>query len=99
MAEVGRSEAKVLGDLPSGISPTEPRFHLYSRSSWLARAKFLRYRLEVMCGRFTLRSRDRIKLKGLSTSDLPFEARYNIAPSQAILTVADFGHGVELSSL
>ena len=52
-----------------------------------------------MCGCFTLRSRDRIKLKGLVNSDLPFEARYNIAPSQAILTVADFGHGVELSSL
>lgn len=29
MAEVGRSEAKVPGDLPIGISPTAPRFHLY----------------------------------------------------------------------
>jgi putative SOS response-associated peptidase YedK len=54
---------------------------------------------EVMCGRFTLRSRDRIKLKGLSASDLPFEARYNIAPGQTILAIADFGHGPELTSL
>jgi putative SOS response-associated peptidase YedK len=53
---------------------------------------------ECMCGRFTLRSRDRIKLKGLSNSDLPFEARYNIAPGQTILGIADFGHGPELTS-
>lgn len=52
-----------------------------------------------MCGRFTLRTRNRIKLKGLSTSELPFEARYNIAPSQSILAIADFGHGMELTSL
>ena len=52
-----------------------------------------------MCGRFTLRSRDRINLNGLSNSDLPFEARYNIAPSQSILAIADFGHGTELTSL
>ncbi len=52
-----------------------------------------------MCGRFTLRSRDRIKLKGLSTSELPFEARYNIAPTQSILAIADFGHGTGLTSL
>lgn len=52
-----------------------------------------------MCGRFTLRTRDRIKLKALSTSELPFEARYNIAPSQSILAIADFGHGTELTSL
>lgn len=48
-----------------------------------------------MCGRFTLHSRDRIKLKGLATLDLPFEARYNIAPSQSVLTVGDFGAGLE----
>src|SRR5438067_11366998 len=48
-----------------------------------------------MCGRFTLHSRDRIKLKGLASLDLPFEARYNIAPSQSVFTVADFGAGLE----
>lgn len=48
-----------------------------------------------MCGRFTLHSRDRIKLKGLQALDLPFEPRYNIAPSQSVLTIADFGKGVE----
>jgi putative SOS response-associated peptidase YedK len=52
-----------------------------------------------MCGRFTLRTRDRIKLKGLSTSELPFEARYNIAPSQSILAIADFGHELDLKYL
>src|SRR5207244_8492007 len=48
-----------------------------------------------MCGRFTLQSRDRIKLKGLASLDLPFEARYNIAPSQTVLTIGDFGAGLE----
>jgi hypothetical protein len=48
-----------------------------------------------MCGRFTLHSRDRIKLKGLASLDLPFEPRYNIAPSQNVLTIADFGVGIE----
>jgi putative SOS response-associated peptidase YedK len=48
-----------------------------------------------MCGRFTLHSRDRIRLKGLNTLDLPFESRYNIAPSQNVLTIADFGKGIE----
>src|SRR5205085_2141536 len=48
-----------------------------------------------MCGRFTLHSRDRIKLKGLASLDLPFEARYNIAPSQGVLTLGDFGSGLE----
>ncbi len=48
-----------------------------------------------MCGRFTLHSRDRIKLKGLASLDLPFEARYNIAPSQSVLTIGDFGAGPE----
>src|SRR6185369_15674678 len=48
-----------------------------------------------MCGRFTLHSRDRIRLKGLTTLDLPFQARYNIAPSQSVLTLGDFGRGLE----
>jgi putative SOS response-associated peptidase YedK len=48
-----------------------------------------------MCGRFTLHSRDRIRLKGLATLDLPFEARYNIAPSQSVLSLGDFGRGLE----
>jgi len=48
-----------------------------------------------MCGRFTLHSRDRIKLKGLATLDLPFEPRYNIAPSQSVLSLGDFGSGLE----
>ena len=52
-----------------------------------------------MCGRFTLHSRDRIRLKGLATLDLPFEARYNIAPSQKILAVGDFGNGVEIADV
>ena len=47
-----------------------------------------------MCGRFTLHSKDRIKLKGLASLDLPFEARYNIAPSQRVLTIGDFGTGL-----
>lgn len=48
-----------------------------------------------MCGRFTLHSRDRIKLKRLAPIDLPFEARYNIAPSQEILAIGNFGRGIE----
>jgi len=52
-----------------------------------------------MCGRFTLHSRDRIKLKGLTALDLPFEARYNIAPSQRIVALADFGKGIEARML
>jgi len=52
-----------------------------------------------MCGRFTLHSRDRIKLKGLPALDLPFEARYNIAPSQKVLAIADFGRGIEARML
>jgi hypothetical protein len=47
-----------------------------------------------MC-RFTLHSRDRIKLKGLATLDLPFEPKYNIAPSQSVLSLGDFGTGLE----
>jgi putative SOS response-associated peptidase YedK len=48
-----------------------------------------------MCGRFTLNSRERIKLRDLTALDLPFEARYNIAPSQQILAIADFRKGIE----
>ena len=48
-----------------------------------------------MCGRFTLHSRDRIRLKGFNALNLPFEARYNIAPSQQIIAIADFGSGIE----
>ena len=48
-----------------------------------------------MCGRFTLHSRDRIDIKGLAALDLPFEARYNIAPTQQIVAIADFGKGIE----
>lgn len=52
-----------------------------------------------MRGRFTLHSRERIKLKGLPDADLPFEPRYNIAPSQNVLTIGDFGAGVEAQFL
>src|SRR5437667_8589323 len=48
-----------------------------------------------MCGRFTLHSRDRVRLKGAPALDLPFEPRYNIAPSQSVLTIGDFGAGLE----
>ena len=48
-----------------------------------------------MCGRFTLHSRDRIALKGVRPLDLPFEPRYNIAPSQNILAIGDFRRGPE----
>jgi len=46
-----------------------------------------------MCGRYTLHSRDRINLRGLNAIDLPFEARYNIAPSQQVVVIVDFGRG------
>jgi putative SOS response-associated peptidase YedK len=52
-----------------------------------------------MCGRFTLKTAPRVKLAGLQSFDLPFEARYNIAPTQEVLVVADFGHGPELTKL
>lgn len=45
-----------------------------------------------MCGRYTLKTRRRIKVN----SDLPFEPRYNIAPGQNVLVLADFGNGLEL---
>jgi len=52
-----------------------------------------------MCGRFTLRSRNRIRLKGFRNSELPFESRYNIAPSQSVVAVGDFGSGLEVTEL
>lgn len=48
-----------------------------------------------MCGRFTLRSSRRIKFAGARNLDLPLEPRYNIAPSQNVLTIGDFGTGLE----
>jgi putative SOS response-associated peptidase YedK len=54
---------------------------------------------DAMCGRFTLHSRNRIKLKSLAALYLPFEARYNIAPSQQIFAIADFGKGIEARML
>jgi len=53
-----------------------------------------------MCGRFTIRTAPRVKLTSLRTdADLPFEARYNIAPTQDVLVVVDFGRGLELTKL
>lgn len=52
-----------------------------------------------MCGRFTLQSAPRVKLNGVRSSDLPFEARYNIAPTQEVFVIADFGTGLELTKL
>jgi putative SOS response-associated peptidase YedK len=52
-----------------------------------------------MCGRFTLQSAPRVKLNGVRSSDLPFEARYNIAPTQEVFVIADFGSGLELRKL
>src|SRR2546425_13085066 len=52
-----------------------------------------------MCGRFTVRSARLVKLDGVRNSELPFEARYNIAPSQEVLVVADLGSGLELAKL
>lgn len=49
-----------------------------------------------MCGRFTLQSAPRVKLDGVRSSDSPFAARYNIAPTQEVLVIADFGSGLEL---
>src|ERR1700694_1449901 len=48
-----------------------------------------------MCGRFTMHSRHRIKLKRSLVLDPACQARYNIAPSQQILAIADFGKGIE----
>jgi len=48
-----------------------------------------------MCGRFALHSRDKINLPGLRTAAAPFEPHYNIAPTQNVLAVANFGTGIE----
>lgn len=48
-----------------------------------------------MCGRYVLHSRDKIKLAGLRSIDEPFEAHYNIAPTQSVLAIANFGAGLE----
>jgi len=53
-----------------------------------------------MCGRFTLKSPERIKLARLNAENVPLLfPRYNIAPSQSVLALADFGNGAELSPL
>lgn len=53
-----------------------------------------------MCGRFTIRTAPKVKLNGVRTdADLPFEARYNIAPTQDVFVVADLGRGPELTRL
>jgi putative SOS response-associated peptidase YedK len=50
-----------------------------------------------MCGRFTLRSPGRIKFDGVRTSHLPsLVPRYNIAPSQEVLGIAEFQNKREL---
>jgi putative SOS response-associated peptidase YedK len=51
-----------------------------------------------MCGRFTIRTAPRVKLPGVRT-DLLFQARYNVAPTQDVFVVADFGNGPELTKL
>ena len=52
-----------------------------------------------MCGRYTLRSHHRFRFNNVRSLDLPIEARYNIAPSQKVLVVADFGRGLESREL
>lgn len=52
-----------------------------------------------MCGRFTVRTAPRVKLPGVRNDLLPFEPRYNIAPTQDVFVVADLGSGVELTTL
>jgi putative SOS response-associated peptidase YedK len=48
-----------------------------------------------MCGRFTLRSTRRISRPGVRNLDLPLEPHFNITPSQNVLTIGDFGAGLE----
>ena len=52
-----------------------------------------------MCGRFTVRTAPHVKLDGVRSLDLPFEARFNIAPGQEVLVVADLGRGLEMRAL
>jgi putative SOS response-associated peptidase YedK len=56
-----------------------------------------RYTRAPMCGRFTVRTAPRVKLDQTNNLDLPFEARFNIAPGQDVLVVADLGNGLELT--
>jgi putative SOS response-associated peptidase YedK len=52
-----------------------------------------------MCGRFTVRTAPKVKLDHLRNPDLPFEARFNITPTQEVMVIADFGNGLELTKL
>jgi len=52
-----------------------------------------------MCGRYVLHSRDKVKLAGLRGLDVPFEAHYNIAPTQSVLAIANFGNGLEARTI
>lgn len=52
-----------------------------------------------MCGRFTVRTAPRVKITHLRSSHLPFEARFNIAPTQEVRVIADLGNGLELTKL
>jgi putative SOS response-associated peptidase YedK len=52
-----------------------------------------------MCGRFTLQSANKIRLRKFRPPELSFEPRYNIAPSQDVLVIADFGNGPEARML
>lgn len=52
-----------------------------------------------MCGRFTLVKPGKIKFHRLGGPTFPLFPRYNIAPSQTVLAIADFGAGAEWSSL
>jgi len=49
-----------------------------------------------MCGRYTLHSADRIKLPGFRAPALPLERRYNIAPTQDVSVIGNFGEGLEI---
>jgi len=48
-----------------------------------------------MCGRYVLHSRDKIRLPGVRIVEVEFEPHYNIAPTQTVLAIADFGEGLE----
>jgi putative SOS response-associated peptidase YedK len=52
-----------------------------------------------MCGRFTLHSWDGTKSSRWRTFDQSYEPRYNIAPTQDVLAIGDFGNGPEVRLL
>lgn len=52
-----------------------------------------------MCGRFTVRTAPKVKIDGLRNANLPFAARFNIAPTQEVMVIADLGNGLELTNL